>query len=178
MVNLNVVGDNISVSIGEDFSVVPYNKVTYQRLFDLSMHANAADSFEEYEMYCNSILEIVDDNGVDAQKLIESRCDYLKYNELTKQYFLTYDNEEVSDIPMPQSLVDRIMDSIDKDIDFLPVVKLWTRFLRNPLLKDKGADFAQRFADFVNMKYVHPENKKIFLDKGLADDVATDLATV
>lgn len=178
MVNLNVVGDNISVSIGEDFSVVPYNKVTYKRLFDLSAHANAAETFEEYQMYCNSILEVVGDNGIDAQKLIESKCSYLKYNELTKQYFLTYDNEEVSDIPMPQSLVDRIMDSVDKDIDFLPVVKLWTRFLRNPFLKKKGPKFAERFADFVNMKYVHPENKKIFIDKGLADDVATDLATV
>ena len=136
MVNLNVVGDNISVSIGEDFSVVPYNKATYKRLFDLSMQANAAETFEEYEMYCNSIAQIVDDNGVDSQKLIASKCNYLKYNELTKQYFLTHDGEEVSDIPMPQSLVDRIMDSIDKDIDFLPVVKLWTRFLRNPWLKD------------------------------------------
>ena len=178
MVNLNVVEDNISVSIGEDFSVVPYNKVTYKRLFDLSVQANAAETFEEYQMYSDAIAQIVEDNGIDAQQLIESRCSYLKYNELTKQYFLTHDDEEISDIPMPQSLVDRIMDSVDKDIDFLPVVKLWTRFLRNPLLKEKGADFAERFADFVNMKYVHPENKKIFMDKGLAEDVATDLATV
>ena len=178
MVNLNVVEGNISVSIGEDFSVVPYNKVTYKRLFDLSVQANAAQTFEEYQMYSDAITQIVEDNGIDAQQLIESRCSYLKYYELTKQYFLTHDDEEISDIPMPQSLVDRIMDSVDKDIDFLPVVKLWTRFLRNPLLRDKGADFAERFADFVNMKYVHPENKKVFMDKGLAEDVATDLATV
>ena len=178
MVNLNVVENNISVSIGEEFSVVPYNKATYKRLFDLSLQANSAPSFEEYEMYSNAIAQIVEANGVDAQQLIESRCSYLKYNELTKQYFLTHEDEEISDIPMPQSLVDRIMDSVDKDIDFLPVVKLWTRFLRNPFLRDKGADFTERFADFVNMKYVHPENKKIFIDKGLAEDVATDLATV
>jgi len=81
-------------------------------------------------------------------------------------------------MPMPQSLVDRIMDSIDKNIDFLPVIKLWTRFLRNPLLKNKGADFAERFADFVNMRYVHPANKAVYLEKGLAEDVAIELATV
>ena len=93
MVNLNVVEDSISVSIGEDFSVVPYNKVTYKRLFDLSVQANAAESFEEYEMYTHGIVQIVEDNGIDAQQLIESKCSYLKYNELTKQYFLTHDDE-------------------------------------------------------------------------------------
>ena len=178
MVNINLVGENVSIAIGEDFYVIPSNTATMTALNEYAAKANFATLREDYDKNVAEIMKIIDTNGIDASKLIQSECDYIVQDALTKQYFLTYDNDRISDIPMPESLVERIMTSIDKNIDFMPIVKLWTRFLRNPYVKKKGADFVNRFADFVNMKYVHPENKKIFIDKGIAEDVATELATV
>lgn len=178
MVNINLVGENVSISIGEDFYVIPSNTATMTALNEYAAKANFATLREDYDENVAKIMEIVEDNGIDSNRLIQSKCDYIVQDHLTKQYFLTYGDDRISDIPMPESLVERILASIDKNIDFMPIIKLWTRFLRNPHLKKKGKDFAERFAEFVNMKYVHPENKQIFLDKGIADDVATELATV
>lgn len=178
MVNINLVGENVSISIGEDFYVIPSNIATMTALNEYAAKANFATLREDYDKNVALIMSIVNDNGIDANRLIQSQCDYIVQDHLTKQYFLTYGDDRISDIPIPNSLVERIMTSIDKNIDFMPIVKLWTRFLRNPYVKKKGADFVNRFADFINMKYVHPENKKIFLDKGIAEDVATELATV
>jgi len=178
MVNINLVGENVSISIGEDFYVIPSNTATTTALNEYAAKANFATLREDYDENVAKIMKIVEDNGIDANRLIQSQCDYIVQDHLTKQYFLTYGDDRISDIPIPNSLVERIMTSIDKNIDFMPIVKLWTRFLRNPYVKKKGADFVNRFADFINMKYVHPENKKIFLDKGIAEDVATELATV
>ena len=178
MVNINLVGENVSIAIGEDFYVIPSNTATMTALNEYAAKANFATLREDYDKNVAEIMKIIDTNGIDASKLIQSECDYIVQDALTKQYFLTYDNDRISDIPMPESLVERIMTSIDKNIDFMPIIKLWMRFLRNPYVKKKGADFVNRFADFVNMKYVHPENKKIFIDKGIAEDVATELATV
>lgn len=178
MININLIDENISISIGEDFYVIPHNTATMKRLSDLAAQANFAKTYEDYEVYVREISTLIEENGIDSAALIQSKCDHIVQDPLSKRFFLTYGDNKISDIPMPQSLVDRIMDSIDKNIDFLPVVKLWTRFLRNPFLKKKGAAFAERFADFVNMRYVHPANKEVFLGKGLAEDVATELATV
>jgi len=178
MVNINLVGENISISIGEDFFVIPSNTATMTALNEYAAKANFAMLKEDYDENVVQIMEIVEANGIDSSRHIQSKCEFVVQDELTKEYFLTYGEDKISDIPMPQSLVDRIMDSIDKNIDFTPIVKLWTRFLRNPYVKKKGEDFVARFADFVNMKYVHPENKQIFIDKGIAEEVATDLATV
>ena len=178
MVNINLVGENVSISIGEDFFVIPSNTATMTALNEYAAKANFATLKEDYDENVAQIMEIVEANGIDSSRHIRSKCEFIVQDELTKEYFLTYGEEKISDIPMPQSLVDRIMDSIDKNIDFTPIVKLWTRFLRNPYVKKKGEDFVARFADFVNMKYVHPENKKIFMDKGIAEEVATELATV
>jgi hypothetical protein len=178
MININLIEENISVSIGEDFYVIPHNAASMKRLSDLAAQANFAKTYEDYEIYVREITTLVEENGIDSSALIQSKCDHIVQDPLTKEFFLTYGDDKISTMPMPQSLVDRIMDSIDKNIDFLPVIKLWTRFLRNPLLKNKGADFAERFSDFVNMRYVHPANKAVYLEKGLAEDVAIELATV
>jgi len=64
-------------------------------------------------------------------------------------------------------------------IEFDPLVKMWTRWLRNPLLKKKGPEFSERFFNFVNMKYVHPKLKQELMEEhGLNEDVATERATM
>ena len=85
---------------------------------------------------------------------------------------------------MPQALVDRILASMDKEAEYLPLVKMWIRFLRNPILRKKmdngkGENFADRFFNFVNLEYVHPKLKKELMeDHGLSEEVAERRATM
>lgn len=178
MVNINVIGGVISISLKDETKVVPYTKSAYEKLTKLADKANNADTVDEYNKKCDKILVKVAEYTQTAHQLVTSRCDWLEYNTYTQEYFLTLDGRIVSDIPMPQSLVDRIMDSIDKGVDFMPVIKLWTRFLRNPNLKTKGREFARRFAEFVNMKYVDPRTKNELIEQGIEESVATELSTI
>ena len=60
-------------------------------------------------------------------------------------------------------------------MSFLPLVKMWTRWLRNPVLRKKGvdADFSERFFNFVNLKYVHPKLKEELMEEhGHSEEVA------
>ena len=178
MVNINVIGGVISISLKDETKVVPYTKSAYEKLTKLADKANNADTVDEYNKKCDKILVKVAEYTQTAHQLVTSRCDWLEYNTYTQEYFLTLDGRIVSDIPMPQSLVDRIMDSIDKGVDFMPVIKLWTRFLRNPNLKNKGREFARRFAEFVNMKYVDPRTKNELIEHGIEESVAAELSTI
>lgn len=178
MITINLIGDNVSITIGEDAHVIPYDAESYAEVSACAEAANSSETVEEYNKCVETMRKIVNGYTLTMESLIVSKCDYLAYNELTGQYFLTYDNDQISDIPMPESLVERIMDSIDKSIDFMPIIKLWTRFLRNPNLSKKGEDFAKRFADFVNMKYVHPQLMEKYLKQGLTAQKAQELATV
>ena len=178
MITINLIGDSVSITIGEDAYVIPYNAESYAEVNACAEAANSSETVEEYNKCVKTMQKTVNRYTLTVESLIVSKCDYLVYNELTGQYFLTYNNDQISDIPMPESLVERIMDSIDKGVDFMPIIKLWTRFLRNPNLSKKGQDFAQRFADFVNMKYVHPKLMEKYLGQGLTAQKAQELATM
>ena len=119
----------------------------------------------------------------DYKTTIETDCPWIHVNEATGQFFLTYGGV-VSSIPMPQALVDRILASMDKEAEYLPLIKMWIRFLRNPILRKKmdngnGENFADRFFNFVNLEYVHPKLKKELMeDHGLSEEVAERRATM
>ena len=179
MVNVDVIGDIISVCIGDDAVTIPYKKKAFEKLSSLANQANASETLDEYNSYVDKILGKVSKYTPSPSDLVTTQTDWLVYNEMTQEYFLAVDGKAVTTLAMPQSLVDRIFESIEKGIDFMPVVKLWTRFLRNPFLQKKGKDFADRFADFVNMKYVHPQMYNEYIEeRGYSKEVATRLATI
>lgn len=177
MIYVDVIGDLLSVTVREEVHTVPFSEKAYEKLSKLSEEAQAVETMEEYNKIESKTLSKILKYSVN--NVVTTKTDWLVYDKLTGEYYLAYEGERATDIAMPQSLVDRIMESIDKNIDFMPVVKLWTRFLRNPFIKEKGQDFAQRFADFVNMKYVRPDEKRRLMEeKGYSEEVATRLATV
>lgn len=178
MVNINVIGDIISVSVGSEQASVPFDKKLYKKLNRLADEANESETMEQFNTLAEVILQTVEENQVSADAVVTTQCDWLMYNPQKNQYFLRYENQVISEYPMPQSFVDRIMESIDKGIDFMPVVKLWTRFMRNPNLVKKGAYFAERFAAFVNMKYVQPGLRNDYIEQGYSDEMAKQFATV
>jgi hypothetical protein len=179
MVYIDVIGDNISVSMGEETVSLKYSKEAYEKLSKRADKANSAETVEEYKKQVAKLLKKATEYQLSVDQYITTACDWVMYDQHQGKYYLAVDGEPVTTLAMPQSLVDRIIESVDKGIDFMPVVKLWTRFLRNPWLETKGEEFAERFADFVNMTYVRPDVVKDLTEvKGYSEEVAKKLATV
>ena len=179
MITLNVIEDKICGSYGEVPFAVEYSKELYDKMQELAKQSASVTTTEEYNDLLDSFEPLT---VVDYTKTIETQCEFIHINKTTGEFFLKHDSV-VSTIPMPQALVDRIFDSLDKDLDFMPLIKMWTRWLRNPILWRKmkqghGNDFCERFFNFVNMLYVHPKQKENLMEQGLTDEAASKRATM
>ena len=177
MITINVIDDKICGSYGDNPFTVEYSKELYDRMQQLSHKAQGVDTVEGYDEVMEEFAPLC---VVDYTKTIETQCEYIHVNKATGEFFLKH-NSVVSSIPMPQALVDRIFDSLDKDLDFMPLIKMWTRWLRNPILWRKmkqghGNNFCERFFNFVNMKYTHPKMKEDLIEQGLTDEAASKRA--
>ena len=180
MITLNVIDNKICGSYGETPFAVEYSESLYKQMMVLAEQAETVKTMEELDTILKSFAALT---IVDYTATVESQCEYIHVNENTGEFFLK-NNGVVSSIPMPQALVDRIFESMDKDIDFMPLIKMWTRWLRNPILAKKmkknwGKEFCERFFNFVNMKYVHPQLKEQFMEEhGLSEEIAAKRATM
>jgi len=177
MITLNVIDNKICGSYGDKAFTVEYSKELYDRMKQLDHKAQDVTTVEEYN-------EVMDEFAplcvVDYTKTIETQCEYIHVNKATGEFFLKH-NGVVSTIPMPEALVDRIFESLDKELDFMPLIKMWTRWLRNPILWRKmkqghGNDFCERFFNFVNMQYEHPKFKSELMEEGLTEEAASKRA--
>lgn len=180
MININVIDDKICGSYGETPFSVAYSDELYKLLSDIAEQANNAQTMHEYR----ELLRVFELNTIeDYAAVIQDKCEFIYVNKATGEFFLKH-GETVSTVPMPEALVDRIYESIDKGIDFNPLVKMWTRWLRNPILKKKmkdgrGKEFSERFFNFVNLEYVHPVLYKKYVEEfGMAEHIAAEKATM
>ena len=180
MITINVIEGRISGSYGDTPFSVNYDEVTYNKMVTLQSKAEEVTTMDEYNALMEEFAKLT---VQDYKTTIETDCPWIHVNEATGQFFLTYGGV-VSSIPMPQALVDRILASMDKEAEYLPLIKMWIRFLRNPILRKKmdngnGENFADRFFNFVNLEYVHPKLKKELMeDHGLSEEVAERRATM
>jgi hypothetical protein len=177
MIHVSIIDDNIVGSYGDTSFSVPMDSKLYTDLTKLAEEANNVATVEEYS---NCLVDFHHLVQVDYTKVVEDKAFGLIYvNPITKEFFLK-SNGKVSTVPMPTALVERIYDSIDKGVEFLPLIKMWIRWLRNPvLIKKGGIEFSEKFFNFVNMKYVHPKMKADLMEEhGLSDEIATARATM
>ena len=180
MISINVIDDKISGSYGDKTFCIDFNKEVYTKMLELAEKANTAVTMEDYK----AVLEQFEPLTVqDYTKTVQDKCEHIHVNKSTGEFFLQH-NGVVSSIPMPEALVERIYESMDKGLDFMPLVKMWTRWLRNPVLRTKmkkgwGVEFCERFFNYINLKYVHPTLKKELMEeKGLSEEVAERRATM
>ena len=172
---INRIGDSITGSInGESFGV-SFTEEKYKALKEVAEKANSVETMEEL----TPLLE--EARGLTAEtfkEVVEHKTPYLYVNKATGQFFLkvgTGDDSRVSNQPLPAAFVDRIVQSIEKGVDILPLVKAWQRFLRNPFY---SAAKAQRFANYINRTYTDYEKVKELVEKhGVSPDVAQERAT-
>ena len=184
MISINVIGDMISGSYGNTPYSRRYEKDIYEQMVTLAEQADDAATVEEYNGVLAefSLLTTEDLNEKTVHSSFAGGTQLFK--DPAGRYFVKFDDGIIIDIPLPKSLVDRIFDSLDADINIDPLFKLWMRWCRNPILrknikKGKGDEFTKRFFEFIDMKYVHPTLKKELMEEhGLSDDLATERATM
>ena len=176
MIHVNVVDGQITGSYGDTPFSVTYDKDLYDAMLAVATAANEATDMETYKVLISEFSTLTDE---DYTAVIQDKCEFIYINPATGEFFLKH-GEIISTVPMPKALVDRIYESMDMDIDFMPLVKMWTRWLRNPILAKKdGTTFSTKFFNFVNMKYVHPTLKNELMEEhGLSEEVAEKRATM
>lgn len=172
-------GGSITGSANGKTFGVKYTEEKYKKMQELAAKANEAESMEDLQNILVDFEPFMHDG---YKEITETACPNLVVNEETGKFFLkTTDGTVISSKPLPQALVDRILISVEKGIDFNPVVKLWTRFLRMFALRGIPYDErkAARFANYINKTIVDHELKKELIEKnGVTPQVALERATV
>jgi len=179
MITVNRMGDSIVGSVNNETFGVPYNEETFNAMEDLRAQADKAESVEAFQEIIKSFQELL---KVDYKAVIESKCEHLFFNQAKGTYHLKVGGK-ASKIPMPQALVDRILDSMDKGLDFEPLIKMWTRWLRNPILRTKtnngnGSNFSERIFNYINATFTNRDKVEEMMEKeGVSEEVATERCT-
>ena len=184
MISINVIGDMISGSYGNTPFSRTYEEDIYRQMLELSLRADNAATVEEYNDILSEFALLTTEDLTMRHHVAHVAGDVFMSKDSAGRYFMEYDNGHVIDTPLPESLVNRILDSFDADIDTTPLAKLWMRWLRNPILRKKskegkGEEFTTRFFEFIDMKYVHPKLKTEYMEKhGLSEELAEQRATM
>lgn len=177
MLIVHRMGDQITGSYnGKPFGVA-YTEQKYAQMKDLEAKAAQAQSMDELK----AILEDFESyTHEDYKELVEHAKggQYLWVNPHTGKVYLAI-NGKTSSKALPQEFVDRIITSIEKNIDVQPLVKCWARFLRNvPGRPSYTDERARNFANYLNSTYTNAGYASELMEKhGLSYEVASDRAT-
>lgn len=177
MLVVNRIGDHITGSYnGKPFGV-SFTEQKYAHMKALESKAGAAETMEELKTLMEDFELLTKEN---YKELVEHAKggQFLWVNPHTGKIFLQI-NGKISDIPLPIALVDRIITSVEKKIDVLPLVKCWARFIRKvPGRPAYTPERGSMFAKYIDADYTD----KVFADQlqdknGLSADVAYARAT-
>ena len=181
MITVNRMGDSISGSINAEQFGIPFNENIYNKMIELQKKADSVETVAELKEIVEEFKALTE--NVNYNDVIQSKCPDIYYNQAKGTYHLKV-KDEVSSVPMPQALVDKILASLDKGLDFTPLIKLWVRWLRNPILKMKNTldsrnDFSQRMFDYIDADYTNYELvEKLMNEDGVSQEVAIERATI
>jgi len=184
MISINVIGDLISGSYGNTPFSRTYEKDIYEQMVKLADDADQAATVEEYNGILAEFSLLTTEDLKTRHHVADIAGDIYISKDSAGRYFMELADGYLLDTPMPESLVDRILDSFDTGADTTPLAKLWLRWLRNPILRKKskkgtGEEFTKRFFEFIDMKYVHPTLKNEFMEEhGLSEELAEQRATM
>ena len=170
MISINVIGDLISGSYGNTPFSRTYEKDIYEQMVKLADDADQAATVEEYNGILAEFSLLTTEDLKTRRHVADIAGDIYMSKDSAGRYFMELADGYLLDTPMPESLVDRILDSFDTGADTTPLAKLWLRWLRNPILrkkskKGKGEEFTKRFFEFIDMKYVHPRLKIEYMEE-------------
>lgn len=170
---VNTNGEVINGTFGNDDFAVLYSEGLFKALLELQEKSENAATVADFNAICEEGKALVEKAEVEIEA---TKNPFLFFNKKTNTYHLKY-NDIISDMPIPQVLVDRILLSMDKTIDFMPVIKMVARVMRNPKVLDGDVEFLNRFANYIDIKVVNPDlRNKLMDEKGFSMEVATEAA--
>ena len=180
MINITVVGNNeriVGSFFGKDFSI-PYDKAIFDSMSDIESRSASIQTGAEIEALRDEFNALLNDEVTKRQS---DEAPELFVDE-TGTYFLQHNNV-ISSIPMPQSIVDRILLAVDKGISYQPIIKFWVRLLRNPQVVnaksfDDAVAFTRLVCNYVTRTFVSPVLYKQMIDSGYSEEKAKEYATV
>lgn len=173
IVNRN--GESITGSLnGESFGV-RFTQERYEAMkaMELQQHyvttvADLTKLLEDFQPYTRETYK----------ELVEHKTPYLYVNPSTGKFYLkvgTGEDTIVSSQALPEAFVARIIESVEKSLDFMPLIKAWSRFLRNPNYSEIKASY---FANYINKTYTNSEYvQKLIIEDGVSEEVAIERAT-
>jgi hypothetical protein len=178
MVSLNVIDNIIVGSVNNEQFGIRYTEEKFKALQQIVDKLDDVTSVDEYRELVQQFKDTAVEKGNDTR---ESGIPNIYISNSGNYYLMS--NGVISSIAMPISLVDRIKITLDKGLDVTPLIKFWTRFLRNPKLRklDKLSQmgFSNTVFNYVNMEYVNEEMVQDFMEnKGYNEDTARKLSTI
>ena len=172
MLTVNRHGDSITgFANGKPFGI-QFNEERYSAMKKLEERANTAATVEDLKLILEEFAPMTVEN---YKTLVEHAKGgkYLWVNAATGKIFLAI-KDKISSKPLPQAFVDRIILSVEKNIDVKPLVLCWARFMRNPNYTDAKAKL---FAAYINTTFINDTLYEQLLKDGLNDDIARERAT-
>lgn len=169
-INVSRVKDAITGSYnGVAFGVL-YNKEKYDAMKALELQANSAATIDEV----NAVIEEFKPLTVESYKeLAETKCPYIFVNGATNKFYLKLKGKICKEA-LPSAFAKRIIKSVDEGIDFMPLIKAWIRFLRNPNYSEQKG---RLFANYLNHTYTDYSAATKAMQGGLSQDKALELNT-
>jgi hypothetical protein len=170
MITVNRIDEVISGSLnGKQFGVT-YDKAKFDLMKDLELRAANADTIEDLKAIVAEFEPLTKES---YKELVETATPFIMVNKSSNKFYLHHNNK-TSTKALPQAFVDRILTCIEKEVDVLPLIKCWVRFLRNPNYTDAKA---QKFANYINKTYTDPAVVARFTKDGLTAEIANQKAT-
>lgn len=98
--------------------------------------------------------------------------EFVRFNTLTGRYTLVYENE-VRGV-LPEQAGKDIVEMHSKDLDVLPIVKMWVRVFLNPQYNEV---FGQYLASYMSAEYTDRQLNNELLAEGFAEEEAKTMST-
>lgn len=172
---LNKREDSIVVSINSENIVCVYSEETFNQLNQLiNVDFPKVTSMDEAKSIEESVREVVGKAGDQTKEnFVETACkEHLVHDANRGTYHLkSADGKVISKIPLPQSLVDRILISVEKGIDPTPIVKAVIRFFRNPNL---SSGKLKKFIRYIDYKLKDQELYDQLIKDGYTEEKALE----
>lgn len=176
MITLNRVGDYISGSLNGIQFGVSFDEKKWELMQGLKKKADIADTMDELLSIVEEFKPLTEES---YKELVEHTKggQYLYVNKSTNKFYLKY-QDKISSKPLPKVFVDKIVTSVEKNIDIVPLVKCMARYMRpvegRPAYTEARAAL---FAQYVDADYVNDELVAKFQKDGLAPEVAKSMGT-
>lgn len=157
--------------IGTEKYSVAYTSDLYNQLTDLETQFSTATTIADAKSIVDAAKTAITTTVTEATEVLYGG--YLKLDEKSQRYFLK-SNGIVSSIPIPKVLANKIVEAIDKQLDYLPFVKAWMWFLKNPNFSKNKAKY---FANYITTTFVDAEQYAKLIEEGYSVEKATELST-